>query len=194
MLVCNRGGLKILDASDGALLKCLDLGDHGIAVESYKETVVVAVNNENNLKVDIVTLDRDYEEIQRWSARPGACDFTILDDKVFITRQGLSNGIKVYSLDGAELKSQEIIWNGEIIGISAIFPSSIVFGDQSQHRVYKRRTTRDQRHDEWSIDMKVPRCLCIDANGLIWVRSNKNDCLAILRRDGESEIKLVTNC
>ena len=185
ILVAAVGGLDVLNASHGDRIKSLKFGNKCITVESHEDVVMILSMNENGKKMTFVTLDLDYNEIDRFTTSFGGCDFTKIDNKIYVTTGSsrLSRDIEIFSAAGERLSS--FMWNGNIVGITGIPPNSIVFGDIDQHRVYKRRMEHGVENFEWTADVKAPRCLCIDDNGLIWIWSNANNCLTILNRDGK---------
>ena len=89
----------------------------------------------------------------------------------------------MFTLDGQELSS--FIWNGSVVGITSTPVNSVVFGDVTQQRIYKRRMGPGATGFEWTADVKAPHGICVDNNGLIWIMSNTVDCLTILNKDGE---------
>ena len=186
LLVGRDGGLDILSPSSGEILKSLLFDDREcVSIEVHNDTVIFTVNTKKIPgKSMFIIMDNDYKEIKRWSTQYCAVDFTIVDNKLFVTLGSWqrSTDIKVYSLEDEEMTS--ISWSGEALGIAGIEPNFIVYCDQSQHRVYKRTVTPSNTDIEWVADVKAPYNLHIAVNGLIWVRSDRNDCLTILNRDG----------
>ena len=187
LLIARKDGLDIINTSNGEVIKSLPFDDLACStVEVHNGTVLFSLNNhELQSKGFIVTLDAEYNEVRRWSIPFHICDFTMVDNRLFLTlgKGQRSSNIEVYSLIGEELTS--ILWNGCIVGITGVQPHSIVYGDMDQHRIYKKRILAGARGFEWTADVKAPRCLCVDDNGLVWIRSNANDCLTILNRDGK---------
>lgn len=183
ILAAEEGGLAVLDSTNGETLKLLKLGHHAFAVQYYNDTIIAAVGDEKHIRTEVVTLDSDYNEIARWAVRPGSCDCIAVDEKVLLTGMSeVSGNIRVFSLTGEELSS--ISWSGSPVGITSISPSSIVFGDDKQHAIIKKRAAYSLE-TEWSTEVTAPHGLSVDENGLIWVHSNRNDSLTILQKDGK---------
>ena len=185
LLVGRDGGLDILSPSGEKLQSLLFDGFECSTIEVHNDTVIFAVNTTKHPgSTTFITMDNDYKEIKRWSTQCCVIHFTIVDNKLFATLGNFQRftDIKVYSLEGEEVTN--ILWNGEALGIAGVEPNSIVYCDQSQHRVYKRMITPNNTDIEWVASVKAPYTLHIAVNGLIWVRSQKNDCLTILNSDG----------
>lgn len=185
LLVARVGGLDVVNAENGDLVKSLKFEHKAFTIELHEDIVLVAVDNETETMMTLVTLDHDLKEINRWSTSLDACDFTMLNNKIYVTTGAgrVSRDIEVFTKSGEKLSS--FMWNGCVGGIKSIPPDSIVYVDSEQHTVYKRRMAPGVRDFEWTTHVKAPHFICVDSNGLIWIRSNPNDCLTILNRDGK---------
>lgn len=187
LLVARKGGLDVWDLKTERLAKSLNFEHKCFAVQSHENLAVIAVENANQTRISMITLDLDddYNKVGTWTSNYSASDFTIVDSKIYLVTgnyRQLAKGIKVFTLEGKEQRS--LSWNGSLVGIAHAPPEFVVFGDDSQHVICKRRVTSGEADFEWKVDMKAPHCICVDKNGLIWIRSNTNDCFTILNEDG----------
>jgi len=192
LVVARVGGLDILDITSGATIKSIPFeeGKYGFTVEPYKDLLIVGVSTgseERSTSSEVVTYSLEYEEIGRWRIPASSCDLAVADNRVFISgADPFSGNIKVFSLNGQQ--QPDIIWNGEITCITSIPPCSISFGDRVSKKIYKQQITDGKRGITWSAPIPIPRCMCIDRGGLIWVRSTRNDSITILSRHGWSTV------
>ena len=185
LLVSRVGGLDVLNIQDGSLVKTLEFEGKCGSMEQHENLFVIAVGNAALTNMLMVTLDSDYNEVSKWKIPFTGADFTIADNKVYVTTTGnlrLEGNIQVFTLEGQQLPS--FLWNGSALGIASIPPKTVVFTDHKQHRVYKRRMAPGVKEFEWVADVKAPEWICVGDDGLIWIRSNTNDCLTILNKDG----------
>ncbi|XP_067949012.1 uncharacterized protein [Watersipora subatra] len=184
ILIAKVGGLDIMDAEGKHLLKSLKFEHYVFTVATYKEIIICGVWPPSEKRY-MVTLSKEYKELRRWEIPNSTLDFTAVDGKIFLSVGGaLHSDIRAYSLDGERLSNCDVPWNGYVYGIDSILPCSIVFLDLKGHKVYKQCVTSGKRQTDWSADVRAPRCLHVDSTGLIWIRSNLNDCLTILNHDG----------
>ena len=185
LLLAREGGIDVLDAKSKEFLRTLEFQLYVFTIDVYKDIVIIGVRLSESEK-EIVVLSEEYDVLRRWPIPESTQDFTAVDDKIFlsIADESTSN-INVFSINGERLLHADVIWNGRVAGITSVLPCSLIYDDRTEHKVYKQCVTTGRRRKEWAAPVTAPHCLCVDANGLIWVRSNANDSLTILNRDGK---------
>jgi len=192
LVVARVGGLDIIDIMTGAAIKSIHFEERkfGFTVEPYKDLLIVGVSTgseERRTSAEVVIYNLEYEEIGRWRIPSGSCDLAVVDNRVFLAgADPFSGNIKVFSLNGQQ--QPDIIWNGKTVCITSIPPCSISFGDRVSKKIYKQQITDGKKGITWSAPAPIPRCMCIDQSGLIWVRSNRNDSITYLSRHGWSTV------
>lgn len=139
-------------------------------------------------KICIYSLS-DFEVRHSWEVPTRMIDMTVLGSRIYATSP-LEGEIKVYdALTGDE--RSPIIRNGSCCGITSIPPNALLVNDREHNVVqkYKINTINGKWSIAWTVEVTRPWVSCVDSQGSILVRSNANDCITILTRNGEYRYK-----
>lgn len=190
IVICRVGGIDVFHLDSGEVIQTIAMeGWYSFVAEPYKDILVVAKSTISRSNKEIVIFDKEYVEIRNWSVSTSTSDLAVVDDKIFLSSDNEECGnLHVFTLQGNPLP--DFLWNGRPCGVVGVLPCSIIFGDSFQHKLYKQQVTTGRRQIVWSRKVKAPRCICLDDNGMIWSRSNANDCLSILSRQGKISHKV----
>lgn len=191
LTVAREWGVDFIDMQKSQIINVVELdGKYAFTAEAFDGSIIIGVNNIQSQDMRLVhreikTLDRNYREISSWSAPKHMMDFAVLAGQIFITAsmdQRDDFNILVFTLDGKYKTKIDV--DGFPTGIAAVSSDAVVYSDDANHRVCMRRVTEVPYEIIWSVKVVKPASVCIADNGLIWVRSDVNDCITVLSQEG----------
>lgn len=180
------GGLLILNCKTGETVQQIDIGHHVWAFDIHGDNLILGVTDEDRTDTELVQLDHEYQEVKRWKTKKVGLDLTVANGRVYLTAMGSAEkDIMVYDVETcAELP--DILRNGVTTGLTTSCSGSIVAADFEYNSIakYRLQGTGNRWTIAWSTKIVKPWAVHVDDDGLIWVRSNTNDCITILTRKG----------
>lgn len=190
MMACLEGELRVLDSKMGDTIMGVSFKGYQIfSIQYYKDTVVLALAEDGGRgrQSHVVVLGEDYQELRRWETIQGI-DLVVIDDKIHIS-SATTEEIAVYDWETGRRLPAIIERNGSNTGMAYFHPSSLVVLDQEYNVVQKYKINKKKFSIAWTEKVIKPWATGTDENGLIWIRSNTNDCITIITRTGILQFK-----
>jgi len=179
ILVAKKGKMDLINFSNGDCVESsISFADCPFTIVPYKDLLILGISLDGP-KTEIVVCDKELNIVNSWKVEGTACDFTVVENKVVLSRQ-LPGNLKVFSLEGESLP--DIIWNGTSAGIDGCPPDSVILADGKYGKIYKKQLASGKIL--WSANVESPFSLCVDRNGVTWVRSNEKNCFTLIDPNG----------
>lgn len=184
LLVGTEQGLHILNASTHETINTLDVGGRVFSVDCNTSRIFIGVQVTRKIKTMILTLDADYKVTNSWTISRNSVDIASIGEKICMTH-GMYERIAQYDISTGSVEF-ELQCDSPPDGIAACLFNSYIVTNEDRNTVEKITPTKDGLERQWVLPGVIkPFAVTVDNQGVSWVRSNRNDQIIRISKEGE---------